>query len=242
MNTPSFSFKETIAFGYRSFKHHVTFFILAGLVTALVQLALQVVQNATPAVRVGFFTSSIIMLIAVFIGILITLGWTQIFLKVLAGATPHWNDFKSESPVWVRFIKTYLWYIGYSIMYALLTSILFIIVTIIGFFTGISWLMITGMILTGIALIATAVYMTVRYRFLKFMVIETTDLSSRALFTKTGSLTQGNFFKILGFIIVLGLINLLGLICLGVGLLVTLPTTKLAEASLYKRLTGHHTV
>ena len=47
-----------------------------------------------------------------------------------------------------------------------------------------------------------------------------------------------NWFSFLGFIIVLGLINLLGLLALGVGLLVTIPSTKLALFAAYNDIVG----
>jgi uncharacterized membrane protein len=49
-------------------------------------------------------------------------------------------------------------------------------------------------------------------------------------------ITKGHFWKLLGFWIVVGLVNLLGLICLGVGLIVTVPVTTLASVYAYRSL------
>ena len=47
-----------------------------------------------------------------------------------------------------------------------------------------------------------------------------------------------NWLSFLGFAIVLGLINILGLICLGIGILVTIPATILAVFVAFKEVVG----
>lgn len=50
--------------------------------------------------------------------------------------------------------------------------------------------------------------------------------------------TKGNKWNLLGFFVVAGLLNIGGALLLGVGLLVTIPVTTLAFASVYRTLTS----
>lgn len=47
---------------------------------------------------------------------------------------------------------------------------------------------------------------------------------------------RANFFPYLGFLLLLGLLNLVGLLCLGVGILVTLPLTFLSTMAAYEQI------
>ncbi len=236
MNTQtSFSFGAMITSGYHLFKKHTKFIILAGLATVIVQILLQLIQNGARMNRGGFI-EILTMFFVGLIGLLIAIGWSKVFLKLTRNQVALWNDFKSEPKLWLVFIKTYLWYLAYFLAFAIAAVIIFALLAIIGFSTGITWLAITGIILGVIAFIVITVYFKVRYWFTDYVILDNQGLASHDIFKKSGSLTKGAFFKLFGFMIVLGLVNLLGLICLVVGLFVTIPTTKLAEVKLYEYL------
>ena len=225
--------------GYHLFKNHAKFIILAGIATALAQLALQLIQSASQLNRGG--GSLLASLFVGLIGLIITIGWAKVLLKLVRGDGANWNDFKSQPEVWLRFIKAYLWYIGYMVAYGFIIALPFIIITIIGFFTN-DIVLTVGVILLSTALVVTAIYFGVRYQFLKYIVLDYPDTRSHDLFKKAGAITKGNLVQLLGFGIILGLVNLLGFICLVVGLAVTLPTTKLAQVKVYEYLKEKHTV
>lgn len=229
----SFSFGAMIKSGYNLFKNHAKFIILAGIATVVVQLLLQLIQNGAQMNRGGFFIELIVTLFVAFVGLVIFIGWSKTYLKISRGEGATWNTLKSEPTLWLRFIKTYLWYIAYFIGYAVATTIVFIILAIIGFATGINWLALVGSILGGVAFIVTAVYFKVRYWFINYVILDNPDMHSRDTFKHAGLLTKGSLFQLFGFMVVLGLLNLLGIICLVAGLLVTIPTGELAKAKSY---------
>ena len=222
--------------GYNLFKNHAKFIILAGIATIIVQSLLQLIQSGARMNREGFFLEFIVTIFVALVGLVISIGWSKVFLKISRGDGANWNTFKSEPALWLKFIKTYLWYIGYFIAYTLAASILFIIITIIGITTGTFWLGIVGAILAGIAFVGVAIYFKVRYWFLNYVILDNPEMRSRDTFKHAGLLTKGSLFQLFGFMVVLGLLNLLGLICLVVGLLVTIPTGEIAKAKTYEFL------
>lgn len=232
----SFSMGAMIKEGFSLFKKHAKFLVLAGLATFFIQLVLQLASMG----RAGFFGDLVINLVVAFIGILITVGWTKVFLSIIRAGNTSWSTFKTEPSVWLRFIKTYLWYIAYFVAYTIIAAFVFIVVAVVGLIAGIPLLAFIGGTLSAITFVIVAIYFAVRYRFLKYMVLDYPELSSRNILRKSGAITKGSFWKILGFAIVLGLINLLGIICLVVGLLVTVPATHLAETKLYEFLKAKH--
>lgn len=95
------------------------------------------------------------------------------------------------------------------------------------------FLVVLGMLL----LIVPGIYWAAKYSFVQYLVVDK-KMSLSDAFRKSGTMTQGKIMKILGFWFLAILVNFGGLIALGVGLLVTLPTTQLASALLYEKLLG----
>jgi len=232
----SFSFGAMIKSGYQLFKNHAKFIILAGLTTFIVQMLLQLIQNGAQMSRGGFIIDIIVTIFVGLIGLVITIGWSKVFLKIGRGNGATWNDFKSEPVVWLKFIKAYLWYFAYFIAYVFVASIIFIILAIIGLVANIHWLVIVGTILGAIAFVVVSVYFGIRYKFMKYVILDNPEMRSRDMFKHAGLITKGSLIQLFGFTITLGFLNLLGLICLVVGLLVTIPTSKIAEVKVYEYL------
>ncbi len=237
----SFSFGAMIKSGYQLFKNHAKFIILAGLVTFIVEILLQLIQNGAQMSRGGFIVNMIVTFFVGIIGLIISIGWSKALLKIGRGNGATWNDFKSEPVVWLKFIKAYLWYFAYFIAYAFIASIAFIILAIIGFAANVHWLTLVGTILGTIAFVAVSIYFSTRYKFMKFVVLDNPLMRSRDMFKHAGLITKGSLIQLFGFTITLGFLNLLGLICLVVGLLVTIPTSKIAEVKVYEYLKEKYT-
>jgi uncharacterized membrane protein len=72
--------------------------------------------------------------------------------------------------------------------------------------------------------------------FLSFITIEHPGISGWAALKKSATMTKGHMGKLIGYMLVLGLINIIGFLCLIIGLLITIPVTKLAIAYLYQQL------
>lgn len=224
MNTQSFSFKEMLSGAWQLFKTHKRFIILASIATIVVNILLQIIQSNSGTLG---------MLFAVFISILLTIGWAQVYMTLIQNQSVSWNTFKSAPPVWLRFAKTYLWYIAYLIGYSLIVLVIPTIITIIGLVTANDALTVIGVISGSTAFVGVSIYFGVRYQFLKFSVLEHDTIASREIFKQSGLLTKGNFWKLFLFGMVLGLVNIVGLLCLGIGLFASIPTTKLAQAKVY---------
>ena len=236
----SFSFSAMLKSGYQLFKHHAKFIILAGFATAVVQLMLQLIQIGAKAGRGNLVIGVLATLFVTLIGIIISIGWAKVLLKLAKGDGASWNDFKSEPSLWLKFIKVYIWYFGYFTLYVFVTVILFGIIAVLGKILGINWLHMVGSILAIAAFVLTAIYFTVRYQFLKYAILDYPELHSREVFKKAGNITKPALLQLFGFNVVMGLTNLLGLICLVVGLIVSIPTTKIAEVKVYEYLKEKH--
>ena len=100
-----------------------------------------------------------------------------------------------------------------------LTSIILGIIIIVGF----------------ILLIIPGIYLAVRYQFTSFVIVDK-KLSYWTAIKKAGELTKGRWMQIFLFDLALIGLNLLGLLALGIGLLLTIPTSFFASVYLYRRL------
>lgn len=86
-----------------------------------------------------------------------------------------------------------------------------------------------------ILIIIPGIIWAVRFSFSFFVVIDSKTGPVVAM-KESYAITKGKFWKLLGFWIVIGLFNLLGLICLGIGLLVTIPVSTFASIYVYREL------
>lgn len=86
-----------------------------------------------------------------------------------------------------------------------------------------------------ILLIIPGIFWAIRFSFSPLIVVDT-KLGPVAAMKESYAITKDSFWKILWFYIVIGLFNLLGLICLGVGLLITVPISTLASIYVYRIL------
>ncbi|MBM3791956.1 MAG: hypothetical protein FJW35_16615, partial [Acidobacteria bacterium] len=88
-----------------------------------------------------------------------------------------------------------------------------------------------------ILLIIPGIYWAVKYIYVPYFIVDK-DLGILESFSASGELTQGAKLELFLLWILLGLINMLGALCCGVGLLVTIPTTLMALAFVYRGLQG----
>jgi uncharacterized membrane protein len=114
------------------------------------------------------------------------------------------------SDLWANF-DTALDYLGASVLYALI---------VVG-----------GLIL----LIVPGIIWAIRFGFYGYFIIDRKSSAIDAL-KQSSALTRGERGNLFVFGLAMLGVNLLGAVCLGVGLLVSIPTTWLAAASVYRRL------
>lgn len=100
---------------------------------------------------------------------------------------------------------------------------------------GAGLLYLLGVLLGLAALVVPGLYVAMRFSQVGFA-IAAEDLGIGASFRRSGELTRGALPALLGFCAVLVAINLAGAALLGVGLVVSVPVTVLAMASVYRQL------
>jgi hypothetical protein len=86
-----------------------------------------------------------------------------------------------------------------------------------------------------VLLIIPGIFLAIRLGLFGFIIIDEHKKPVDAL-KKSFAMTEGHFWKLLGFALILGIINFLGALLFGVGMLVTAPFTLLATAYLYEKL------
>lgn len=236
MNT-TFSISSFIKSGWQTFKTNWKFIVLAVLATGVIEMILNTLQESfkRSSMSIASFVVSIFVTV---IGLIISIGWAQVILALNRNGSANWDTFKTNRVIFLRYIKSMIWYVLYFVMWAAIFVIPGLIIW------GVIHLilptnMIIGIILgvvIGVAFLAVAVYFAARYQFVIYAALDYPELRSKAIFKKAGEITQGHLWKLIGFSITLGLLNILGMACLLVGLLVTIPVSKLAQARAYDYL------
>ena len=233
-----FSFKSVLLTGWNTFKKNWKFIILLGLATVFAQMivkgAEQVAIDRSPILSLALW------LVSTILTIIISLGWSKVFLNLVRHNHAEWNTFKTEPKQWLLYIKSSLWLAGYSFGYMFIVALPFIILGIIGSYTDIYWLQFASVIAGIAAATVVALYMAIRYQFLALSVVDATSFGSKDLFKKTGNLTKDAWFQLLGFALVTILLAIAGVLCLIVGLIVVIPVVSIAKAKIYDLLKSHH--
>lgn len=201
-----FSISEALSFGWSQTKINLTFFIKILLVYLLV-------FGLPQLITMQFSESSEV--IAVVIVIIISIATTIfriIFDIGLINIALKIND-KQKVEVEDLYSKYNL------ILKYLIASILY------GLMVGL------GLIL----LIIPGIYLALRFQFFSYLIIDK-NLGPIEALKQSSKMTRGVKLQLLLFGIVSGLINMVGVLALIVGLILTLPTTAIAQAHVYRKL------
>lgn len=86
-------------------------------------------------------------------------------------------------------------------------------------------------------LIVPGIILAIQFGYFSFAMIEK-NLGPIEALKKSKTITKGNLWRLFFLHILLGLINLLGVLCLLVGLFATIPTTMVASAYVYRKLSA----
>ncbi len=263
----NFSIGDAIVFGWQKMKANFWFLVKAlaitFAVTILIQLILNVITpliipkrpslNLYPANQVAFIrqTRLIMDIMVIFItqlvlqipAILMSIGITKIGLKIHDGEKTELKDLISQYKLFFR-------YLGGSLLYGLIVIgpiIILKAITLIGLFAyshkgdtwGLLYLLIPKLIpiLTLITIIITVI-LIIKFLFSPLFIIDKKNGPIESL-KRSNLITKGHKIKIFGFTLVLALINFTGMFALGIGLFVTLPTTLIAVAYVYRKLSSN---
>ncbi len=90
-------------------------------------------------------------------------------------------------------------------------------------------------ILAGILLIFPGIYFAIKYKFFIYFILDKSNNAGESL-KASAIITRNHMWKLFLFYILIFIINIIGVLVIGVGLLVTLPLSMLAEAHVYRKL------
>ncbi len=92
------------------------------------------------------------------------------------------------------------------------------------------------MVLVGlICLIVPGIYLAIRFQFFSFLIVDKNAGIAESL-SKSSALTEGVKINLFLFALLIVVINIIGFLLLGIGLLVTIPTTMMATIHVYRKL------
>ncbi len=198
---------EAIGFGWNVAKSNLGFFVLLFLLYYAVFLALGIVGGIIGKDVV--LLSAIVSLASWIIGIVMSMGFIKIYLKLVDGQKPVYHDLFLNYHLFLNYL------LG-SIVYGLLIAI--------------------GLIL----FIIPGVYFALKFQFASYFIIDK-GVDPITAFKMSSKMTQGMKINLLLFDILLFLVIIAGFLALGVGLVLAVPTTSVALAFVYRKLSSQVT-
>lgn len=204
MKTRQFSVGEMMRYGFGKWLRRPWFFLRV-LLTAFSIVMLPIIcAFFFYLFGINDFLFWAFLLISLVLAFLMKLGFKKISLSFVNQEKPSVSDLFS---VWPQFGKY------------LLATVLYILITLIGFFL----------------LVIPGVMIGLRYSLYPYFILEN-DLSVLDAMSESAKATDGAKWDLLSFKMVTTLVNIVGLLCLGVGLFVSQPSTCVAKAFMFKRL------
>lgn len=227
----TFSIRKTVHLAWQIFVYHWKFILPLGAATVLAQLlitgAYQATMRNSPLLAMSLWSVSILF------SMIISLGWSKIFLTIVRTNRASWETFKTEPVLWLHFLKTNIWYLLYVIGLMILVILPFGIIAIVGYMYHYEilakWSLLLGVGTSALVMI----YLEIRYQFIPFVVIDNPGLRSKVIFKKSGNITKKSFAKLVLFAVLSVGIAVLGLLMIGVGLIIAIPVIKIAQAKIY---------
>lgn len=143
------------------------------------------------------------------VGTIISIGTIKISLKFVDGAKANLSDLLSS---WNNYLMV-LKYWASSILYGLIVGVGLLLLII----PGIIW--------------------AIKFQFYTYLIVEK-NLGPIEALKKSWEVTHGVKWNLFLFGVLLGLINILGFLALIVGLFVSIPTTMLAQAFIFRKLSA----
>ncbi len=201
------SIKETLRFGWKTFKSRPWFF--AGTTLAII-VAYEVVRAVINLVGGAVTESNPV------IGFIVIVAASVAFYSLYSMCVMWFNLVAHDHPQTVSFKD--LWhpqpFVSYLVVYLLVTA------AVLG-----------GLIL----LIIPGIIASIMFLFSQYIILEK-DLKPVDAMKESMRITKGRRWKLLGLLVVYTLLNIAGAIALLVGLLVTIPVTMLGLAHAYRTL------
>lgn len=174
--------------------------------------------------------------IIVFIfSILIHLGEIKFGLRLYDGEKPQIGEILDYSYLFLRFIAVVaIIAVASFIIFGLLIIISSLLLLLCNYFLNpIFILLVPPFIIAGLVL---AIILFLQYGFSYIYVIDNKSVNIIEVFKKNREIVNGHLWDLFALFLVLFALNIAGVMCLGVGLLLTLPVTFFAYISAYRAL------
>jgi uncharacterized membrane protein len=224
---------EAFSFAWQEFRRRFVFFTGAAAVILAINILPSLLFDR------GDTGAGIVEFIMSLVSLALALGLIQMAIKVVRNQEPVFNDFNEG---FRKFWHALLAYILYGLA-LLIPTILIVAGSFLGFLEFLSMvgdggnldgLLIISLILI-IAGIVAGIYLVLRFLLFQFAIIGD-DYKPLDSLKRSAELTKGVKWSLLGFVILAALLNILGAIPFGLGLLITIPLTVIAQAHIYQQL------
>ncbi len=219
---------DPVGFGWKTTMSNKPFFILFTLIIGVLYGAQQILEYSLGVGEQSDFSLEYLstMLTSSMINAVIVLGGANVSLKFYDGVKSRLSDiFVSPLFVLYNFVAGILFLVLVGWPFAIVVGMI-----AMGTLWG-PWLALPGAII-GIPALFYGVWQALRYQFYSFALIDYGVGPVKAL-NISRRLARGHEGELFGLDFKILLINLVGLLCLGVGLLFTVPTSFLALAHRY---------
>lgn len=217
---PDFNIKKIFDSAWDKTKEHLVFLVSLLLCAFIIMI-------------IAIFIPVINIIVPLFIGI----AMIKISLLIVSGTKPtksHIIDsLKKYKVAWKFFLATLAYMLLPFITVILYYTTVLLVISNVPVLLSV---MAIPLFFLTIFLIPTSFYFIIRLQFYKFLVVENENMGVLEAFKQSMAITRGNFWKIVAFMIILVAINVLGKLALGIGLLITVPISLLANTILYKEL------
>lgn len=200
-----FSIEKALTASWQVFKANWMLVLGVGFVMVLVQWLPGLLAEMGVVSETGL-SMAVVSLLSTIIGIILTMGWIYIAIKLMRGDSAEFSDLWSKTDRLVPYF---------------LASLL------IGLLVGL------GLIL----LVIPGIILALMYMYVPYIIVDTKAGVMDAL-KQSSELTKGIRLKLLAFVVVLIGLNIVGALLFGLGLILTIPLSALAQAYVYNRLIG----
>lgn len=232
--TAPFTSSASLSAAWKAFASHWKFLVPTTIATAVIVIVLRI---ATEASQHHWLPTLVLTVISIVAGIAITLGWTNVSMRLARSHSVVIHDFKTNKKSWGHYFLARVIYGFFTIasMILILIPILLLIISA----GSIVPLVIIG-IIAGIAGLVLFVWLAIRYMFISYVAVEHPNMGAWDMLKESAKLGKGHMIDLFGFGLLLFLINIVGLLLVLVGLLVTVPLSKIAAAHVYEQLKKKH--
>jgi len=230
MPDKSFSSSEALWFGWDVMKRNFWFFAGVCIITFLLSLTGQILQNVMENFpdAIPVFLIILLIVVSLVVEVIVTIGLLKIALGFCDNQKPPLSTLFDARGCFFSYIGTAIVF-GLVVASPILLTVLFVV--LMSRTAALPCLAIPVFFAAG----TVAVVLSIKYSLCFYFVVDKGLGPIKAL-KASGRTTMGARWRLLLFDGLCGLVNLLGFICLGLGLLATFPTVLVALALVYRQL------